>query len=76
MVLLLWQLEPEGLNFGIEFPYSFHQTFWKSDPKKPLKIEIKHFIDLHFQLLNNFSQQLKRNASLRVEHFWFNTVYE
>ena len=49
-------LESEGLNFCSEFAYPFCLTLWEPDPpqKKPLRTEIKLFIDLHFQLLSNF----------------------
>ena len=43
-----------GLKFCIEFAYSFHQTLGKSDSKRPIKNRDQIFIDLHFQLLNNF----------------------
>ena len=43
-----------GLKFCIDFAYSFHQTLGKSDSKRPIKNRDQIFIDLHFQLLNNF----------------------
>ena len=47
-------LKSEGLKFCIEFAYSFRQTLGKSDSKKTIKNRDQIFIDLYFQLLNNF----------------------
>ena len=67
---------PKLLNFSIEFAYSFGQTLGKSDSKKTLKMELKLFVYLHFQVPNNFCFSDYVTNTLILVQIWagpFNT---